>query len=305
MISVETTIEELYRLGLISVRAMNVCRSGGIKNLVQLLRTDKPHLLQIRNCGRKTFVELDEFKERYNHCLQDSTPQNVEGQPLIIEETELIDAKKKIELLPPNTVVQLKGWITWKFDDLSVRAKNAFPQLSQILSVIDAIYSTQKFNAIDAKNIGKKTSGEIQSFLSEVKAHFEDVTKEIDHNADIPKHNEFDRLVAQLGDLYPFLLTKECEKVATNISTHGIIPILFITKQYIIRSEDSRMNIYRDYYGFNLEGRRYSLSEIGERNNLSRERIRQLVSKKNKLTQKYRRRLSPLPHSSYGKYHSV
>lgn len=280
MISAETTIEELYKLGLISVRAMNVCRFGEINNLVQLLRTDKLHLLRIRNCGRKTLVELDEFKERYNHYLEQDPTLNVDNNQAIIDETELINAKKKIELLSPNSLVQLKGWITWRFNELSVRAKNAFPQLSQILSVIDAIYSSQKFNAIDAKNIGKKTSGEIQSFLSEVKAHFEEITKGIDPNVDIPRHNEFERLVAQLGEHYPFLLTKECEKVASHISAHGIVPILFIAKQYIFRSEDSRMNIYRDYYGFNSEGIRYSLSEIGGKNHLSRERIRQLVSKK-------------------------
>ncbi len=82
MISAETTIEELYKLGLISVRAMNVCRSGEIKNLVELLKTDKLHLLRIRNCGRKTHVELDEFKERYNHYLKEDTPHNVEENKL-------------------------------------------------------------------------------------------------------------------------------------------------------------------------------------------------------------------------------
>ena len=280
MISADTTIEEMYRLGLISVRAMNVCRSGEIKTLIQLLKTDKFNLLKIRNCGRKTLVELDEIREHYSLYLQEQHIDVEENPVIVVEETELKDAQKKIEFLAPNSVVQLKGWIAWKFNELSVRAKNAFPQLNQLLTVIDVIYSTQKFNAIDAKNIGKKTSGEIQSFLSEVKEHFEEFTKEIDPNVDIPNHNEFDRLVAQVGELYPFLLTKECEMVAKHMSSHDSVPILFIAKQYILRCEDSRMNIYRDYYGFNPEGRRYTLSEIGEKNSLSRERIRQLVSKK-------------------------
>lgn len=298
MISADTTIEEMYRLGLMSVRAMNVCRSGEIKTLIQLLKTDKLNLLRIRNCGRKTLVELDEIRERYNHYSQERHTDVEENPVIVIEETELKDAQKKIELLAPNSVVQLKGWIAWKFNELSVRAKNAFPQLSQLISVLGAIYSTQRFNAIDAKNIGKKTSGEIQSYLSDVKAHFEEITKEIDPNVDIPEHNEFDRLIAQLGELYPFLLTKECEMVATYMSAHNIVPILFIAKQYIFRSEDSRMSIYREYYGFNSEERRYSLSEIGERNNLSRERIRQLVSKKinlpKSLEDKIHRYLTPI-----------
>ena len=280
MISADTTIEEMYRLGLISVRAMNVCRSGEIKTLIQLLKADNLNLVKIRNCGRKTLVELDEIREHYSHYLREQHIDVGENPVIVIDETELKDAQKKIELLAPHSVVHLKGWVAWKFNELSVRAKNAFPQLNQLLSVIDVIYSTQKFNAIDAKNIGKKTSSEIQSFLSEVKAHFEEITKEIDPNVDIPNHNEFDRLVAQVGEQYPFLLTKECEMVAKHLSSHDFVPILFIAKQYIFRCEDSRMNIYRDYYGFNPEGRRYTLSEIGEKNSLSRERIRQLVSKR-------------------------
>ncbi len=280
MISSDTTIEEMCRLGLISVRAMNVCRYGEIKTLIQLLKADKFNLVKIRNCGRKTIIELDEIRENYSHYLQEQHIDVEENPVIVIEETELTNAQKKIELLAPNSVVHLKGWITWKFNELSVRAKNAFPQLNQLLTVIGVIYSAQKFNAIDAKNIGKKTSGEIQSFLSEVKAHFEEITKEIDLSVDIPNHNELDRLVAQVGELYPFLLTKECEMVAKHVLFHDFIPILFIAKQYIFRCEDSRMNIYRDYYGFNPEGRRYTLSEIGEKNNLSRERIRQLVSKR-------------------------
>lgn len=281
MISAETTIEELYRLGLMSARAMNVCLSGEINTLAQLLKSERYYLRRIKNCGPKTVVELDEIRERYKHCLQDNTTDTAEEPTAIIaEDTELIVAKKKIELLTPNSVVQFKGWIAWKFNELSRRAKNAFPQLSQLLSVIDAIYSSEQFNAIDAKNIGKKTSGEIQHFLCEAKVHFEEITKELDPSVDSPKYSEFDRTVAELSELYPFLLTKECDAVAQYLIKHDHIPILFIAKQYILRSEEPRMNIYREYYGFNSEGKRYSLTEIGEKNNLSRERIRQLVSKR-------------------------
>ena len=99
MISADTTIEEMYRLGLISVRAMNVCRSGEIKTLIQLLKTDKFNLLKIRNCGRKTLVELDEIIEHYSHYLQEQHIDVEENPVIVVEETELKDAQKKIELL--------------------------------------------------------------------------------------------------------------------------------------------------------------------------------------------------------------
>lgn len=282
MISADTTIEELYRLGHMSVRAMNVCLSGEIKTIAQLLKTDKPHLLRIRNCGQKTVNELCEIRERYKHCLQNNATDTTAIEPLIAimkEDTGLMVAKKKIELLSPSSVVQLKGWIAWKFNELSNRAKHAFPQLGQLPSVIDTIYSSERFNATGAKNIGKKTDSEIQHFLNEVKVHFEDITKDFEPSVNSPKYNELDRRIAKLCELYPFLLTKECETIAQYFIKYNHIPILFIAKQYILRCEKSSMNIYREYYGFNTIGRRYSLTEVSERHNLSRERIRQLVSK--------------------------
>lgn len=278
MISEDTTIEEMYRLGLISVRAMNVCRSGEISTLGQLLKMGRYGLHKIRNCGRKTIDEIEEIKTRYNNCAS-PVSECIEEIPIVEQENELIEANKKLELLSPNSVVHLKGWTAWKFSELSVRAKNAFPQFSQLPAIIEAIYSSEQFNALDAKNVGKKTSSEIQLFLNEVRVHFEEITKSIDITEDVPVYNEFDRAVAEIGDLYPFLLTKECEDIARHILSYNDTPILFIAKQYIIRSDDPRMNIYRDYYGFNSSGTRYSPSEVGERNNLSRERIRQLINK--------------------------
>ena len=279
MISAKTTIAEMYRLGLISVRAMNVCRSVGITTLDLILKTESREFRRIRNCGRKTIEEIEEIRARYHNCSRSVLEKKEEGS---VDErvNELIEANKKFDLLSPNSVVRLKGWITWRFNELSVRAKNAFPQFSHPSSVIETIYSYQKFNALDAKNVGKKTSSEIQLFLNDVKAHFEDITKEVDISKATPGYNEFDRIVAETGENYPFLLTKECEEIARHIETYNISPILYIAKMYILRSDDPRMNIYRDFFGFNSEEVRFSLSEVAERNNLSVARIRQLIKRR-------------------------
>lgn len=278
MIYAGTTIDEMYMLGLISVRAKNVCRSVGINTLGHLLKTEIHDLHRIRNCGRKTIEEIEEIMTRYHHCSQ-SVSEKKEEIPVDERDYELIEAKKKFDLLSPNSVVRLKSWIIWRFNELSVRAKKAFPQFNQPSSVIDTIYSSHKFNALDTKNIGKKTCGEIQLFLSDVRAHFEDITREVDISKTTPGYNEFERIVAQTGELYPFLLTKECEEVARHIETHNITPILYIAKMYILRSDDTRMNIFRDFYGINSEEVRHSLNEIGERNNLSGAQIRQLIKR--------------------------
>ena len=58
MVTLETSIKDLNRLGLLTVRAMNVCRNGGIETLGQLLAIDKIELLKVPNCGRKTLMEF-------------------------------------------------------------------------------------------------------------------------------------------------------------------------------------------------------------------------------------------------------
>ena len=66
MIALDTSIEEMNRLGLLSVRAMNVCRTGGLKTLENILNVDKIEFLKVRNCGRKTIVEIDTIIEKYS-----------------------------------------------------------------------------------------------------------------------------------------------------------------------------------------------------------------------------------------------
>lgn len=83
MIALDTTIEELNRLGLLSVRAMNACRTGGIKTLENVLDMDKIEFLKVRNCGRKTIVEIDVIKEKYSSLKTEVIPEKVIESSLV------------------------------------------------------------------------------------------------------------------------------------------------------------------------------------------------------------------------------
>lgn len=274
MIALDTTIEELNRLGLLSVRAMNACRTGGIKTLENVLDMDKIEFLKVRNCGRKTIVEIDVIKEKYSSLKTEVIPEKV------IESSELNEAQKKYEHLHPSVSVNLKSWIKWRFSKLSVRAQNAFPQLSNVSEAIKAVYSSEGIDTLSVKNCGKKTSTEIEAFLADFKEYFENATKDIVSNSGIPEIDSRDKEIAELGFIYPFLLSKECECIVDfNRKNNGQFPYLYVAKLYILRSDLPRISIYRDYYGLNPSLTRHTLSEIGERNNLTRERVRQLVSR--------------------------
>lgn len=52
--------------GMLSVRALNCCKSIGVENLFQLLEYAKSNdLYHIRNCGPKTILELQDVINRY------------------------------------------------------------------------------------------------------------------------------------------------------------------------------------------------------------------------------------------------
>lgn len=273
MIALDTSIEEMNRLGLLSVRAMNVCRTGGLKTLENILNVDKIEFLKVRNCGRKTIVEIDTIIEKY------SSLKSVAISEEVIEPSECDEAKTKYERLHPSISVNLKSWVLWRFSKLSVRAKNAFPQLANVSEAIIAVYSLTGINTLSVKNCGKKTSAEIGSFLADFKQYFEEATKDIDTISSIPEIDSRDKEIAEIGFKYPFLLSKECENIVDFIQQNdGVFPYLYIAKLYIMRSDNPRISIYRDYYGLNPSFCRHSLSEIGDNNNLSRERVRQLVS---------------------------
>lgn len=274
MIALNTTIEEMNRLGLLSVRAMNSCHKIGIKTLENILKIPKVEFFKVRNCGKKTIVEIDIIKEKY-HSLK-SEIISVE----VVEPSELDEVQIKYEHLHPSVSVNLKSWIKWRFSKLSIRAQHAFPQLSDISEIISVVYSPKGIDTLSVKNCGKKTSIEIEVFLADFKQYFENATKDITTNSGISEIDSRDKEIAELGFIYPFLLSKECECIVDfNQKNNGRFPYLYVAKLYTLRSDLPRISIYRDYYGLNPSLTRHTLSEIGERNNLTRERVRQLVSR--------------------------
>lgn len=283
MVTLETSIKDLNRLGLLTVRAMNVCWNGGIETLGQLLAIDKLEFLKVPNCGKKTLMELDILREKYEINLDGDT------QLKIKDDKELEEAMNKFMRLSPFASAKLKAWTEYRFAKLNARPKRSFPELSNINEAIIAIYSEEGIYTRTFNNCGKKTIYDIKTYLEDVKSHFEELVQDIDITSEEPQITDIEKDIVELGQMYPFLLTKECEAVAKYREKNGgATPYLYIVKHYILRSENPRINICRDYYGLNISLTRFRISEIGEKNNLSRERIRQIVSQELPLPQSLR-----------------
>lgn len=279
MINPNTTIDSLNKQGILSVRATNVCNSAGIKTLGQLLSIDELELVKLKNCGRRTIEEFYGIRQKYlNQSIQNQS-EIEQKQPDSDEDenVELKEALKEYSLLSYAAQDKLNKWVQWRYAHLSVRAKNVFPRYNRLEVVIQDIYTNGGLDLSTIKNCGKKTTLEIKEYFKDVKQYFKDITSNPENKSGLLVDNKTELEVVEIGNAYPFLLTKECESIIEFKSQNGSYPYLYIIRRYILRSDENNMRLYRDFYGINTERTRYSLTDIANTCDFSRERIRQIV----------------------------
>lgn len=280
MITLETSIEELHNLGFLSVRAKNVCGYANILTFRQLLAVDQNELLSVYQCGRKTISEVQLLIAKYN-SLSDKiiAEENEEIEHHGVEpDAELKLAELKYTYLSPQNKRRLQSWVQINFAKLTTRAQNIFEQYNNIINIIRAIYADAELDLVSFKKCGKKTATEFEGFLNRFNDLFEELTQNIDINAEQPQFSQQDILAEEIGNKYPFLLRKECITVAKFIHNNDYQPILFLLYKYIYRNEELRFKVYKDFYGLNIDSKRCTLDEIAHSQGLSRERVRQITS---------------------------
>lgn len=278
-ISLDTTIDELRTQGIVSVRTYNVCRNANINNLHQLLQFDTTDLLKVRNCGRKTFSEIIDVKTKFKDILaKNLIPENEHTEP---SENRPVDiARKKVSNLHPSAKYQLNNWLEWRYEKLSVRAKNRIPNYVTLDVVLPIAFSDTEFDFRNIKNCGKKSGAEIKSYIADVRAHIEDLISNVELGEPKQALDKEELVKSQIENEHPYLLDKEVLEVASFYIQHGHLPWLYMIHKYILRTDNVKVQIHRDFYGLNPEGVNLTLEEIGIKHNLSRERIRQIAHSK-------------------------
>lgn len=270
MITLNTTPKELFNLGLISVRAFNVCCYNQINTVETILLTEKKEFFKFRNCGKKTAEELEKIQNDFQHLLSDH-PNKILDNPI---ENKFL---KKFEFLTPQQSFQLNDWVQIQYDKLNVRTKKGFPEFKIITNLIKYSYSNFDIDSTSIKNCGKKSKEEIKRFISNFKTYFENITKDIDIEQTIEINKE-EWEIAELSHKFPFLLDKECADIINFENKKGVFPFLFIVLQFIKRGEGRQLNFIREYYGFIPNKPKMTLDQIATHNGLSRERVRQIIN---------------------------
>lgn len=159
----EITIDYLYSSNELSTRAYNICINGQIKTMEDLrIHIQKNgNFKTIRGCGKKTHKELLLISKRKEVSF---STQPKENEPLTIFDYQFeIRVKSAFEKL------------------LGVRARNAlmlFLDDNLTKEKIEKEIIEKDFSKVKLQNIGKKTSLEIEQFISAVIALHQKIVNE-------------------------------------------------------------------------------------------------------------------------------
>lgn len=178
-ISLDTTIEVLKIMGMLSVRAYNTCRNARINNMHQLMQIGMTDLLKVRNCGCKTLKEIMDIQTKFAD-IANEPPVNDNTELESKKENSIDIVKSKLSCLHPSAQYKLNSWLEWRFNKLSVRAKNCVSNYSDLNVILPIAFSGIEFNFNNVKNCGRKSGAEISVYISDVKHHIEDLTSDIE-----------------------------------------------------------------------------------------------------------------------------
>ena len=154
---------------------------------------------------------------------------------------------------------------------LSTRAKNFvakyLPHFTDLIKYADKPLSN--YSNICPGQSMRKTLTELFQFNQKFKREFDRVSVLTDDEiqTDLLKHE------------YPYLMSKQRQFVFDFIKVNNHAPLFFLLLQYLRLSENRSNKFYCLFHGI-FDGVPRTLSEIADTMNLSRERVRQIVSRK-------------------------
>ena len=153
-VSLDTSIYDLNRLGVLSVRALNILDKAEILTLRQVLQVDLTQIAKFQNCGNKTIIEIRGIQERYRNVFY--------GNELDEELKEKLEID--ISTWSEKKIYLLSSWMHTRYKKLSKRAKKNIVNYDKVEIVLPLISSEN----ILAYNISKEVRKEIRHYLKDV-----------------------------------------------------------------------------------------------------------------------------------------
>lgn len=257
------TTDEVYKNGEISVRSYNVCRYNGLfslENIYQYYLINRS-FEKLRNCGRRSNDELIAICKKYQKSISEN------------DIIDIIDKNPLEKIILNLTKIQenvINSFIIINTNSLSVRSKNAISQFLNydfnIQNFSNKILLDKFFNISLIKNIGKKSIDELDIYISKIYHFIENVTQYSDEEQLITLKNNF--LIQQtysISEIPPEISKFDSIFLVTNFLLDN--NAFFSENQTIILKQT--LKIYKDKKVLSLE-------EAATKNNLTRERVRQI-----------------------------
>lgn len=214
----------------LSIRAVNCLESINVITIKDLLPLNFDALGSIRNCGKKTAIEIVDFialiKGKYG-ISEDPMTTEVAEQPSCSE--------KNGERLNDYTII-LRYKLS--FANLSVRAVNCLKSLN-VVTIADLL-PLNYHTLMTVQNCGKKTALEIVDFIASVKEKYG-----FSETALIPQTQK------PVDDpIVRFVSNEDIEAVACFKEKNGHWPMMFILIRLISQTLTAREQaVFEDYYG--------------------------------------------------------
>lgn len=264
------TLDELFELENISVRALNVCYGRGLRSLSDILNFFKEHntFIHLRNCGNKSNNKLIEFCLKYIDQEDDySNKGNYNSNNQILEKDIL---KSRISNLTRTQRDIINSYIDISTISLSARSRNALLNILNnnidLRIISEEILFNDQFNVSEIKNVGRQSSLELEEFVSNLVSFIDKITETTNYSELFSLKNEY--------------LIKQCFQISDIpsdvLETKSFFKITdFIIKQNVIFEKNQNtiflkgLKIYKDQHVLNIEN-------IAADIQLSRERVRQI-----------------------------
>lgn len=271
---INISIDELFKIENLSARSKNVCEWNSLNDINSILiyYWENGDFRKLRSCGQKSNMELVDICKKYEKLIIKPKLKTIRVTPenplLIILETLTIRQKQVINNLLEN-----------QFNQLSFRSSKALQHyLNSDISIrgFKSILLNQESEIRKLRNIGKKSIEEINSFVNSFKEDIELIfTFENEDEITIELFNTF--LIKKFS-LDPIQLAL----IGKNYDFSYGLPI-FRTLKILIENEvildHKEKEIFKSGFNYFRDSTMYTLDEIAERLDITRERIRQIRQK--------------------------
>jgi len=281
------TINDLLNKNKISVRTSNCCVNANFNSLFDIIEYHEKgkSFLNIRNAGKRTYLELQDLCKEYILQIEKSTDaiddlsdeekfqkRQIEIKNLI--ETDFINAVENklidTEAILSYFTVNQKAILEEKYNKLiatySIRTINRLRKIDFETFATLYLFQSDK-ELLKISGLGKKSLEEAVDLKCKMKNKFLQLINLPEE--DISKLN----LIRQKGEIIQNDFVFEFYK------KNNHLPMFWILEQYIINDKSRKIDILTSTFNIVQNKQTLSLEEIAEKYDITRERVRQIRHK--------------------------